>query len=79
MATTHKTIAGAKQEVEQTIRTYKKRVWIFFNVDVHEIVKANTVGTDVLINLPDDGMPRRVHVNGREYVPADGSWKQAIV
>lgn len=64
-----KTIAGAEQEIEQTVRVFKRRRWIFFHIEVEEIERASIIGTDVYVKLPDDGMPRRVHVNGREYVP----------
>ena len=74
-----RTEAGIGQEIEQIVRVFKRRRWIFFRVEVEEIERANLIGTDVYVKLPDDGMPRRVHVNGIEYERKDHGWKQAIV
>lgn len=67
MATTiNNATATIKQEAEQTVRVFKKRVFFFFTQEVQEVVRTGTIANDLFVRT--DRAVRNVFINNVEYV-----------
>ena len=67
MATSQsKMLAGGREEVGQTVRVYKRRVWFFFKVESEEVVKSDSIGNDIFVRT--DRPIRDVFINNVHYI-----------